>query len=526
MRRSLSFLALSVSLPLALAGCDYGDLYLTIQTQGSGGQAGSGGTDTGGTATGGTGGGDTGGTAGSGGQGGEEPFLEGAPESNTAIKDLDIDLFGKTGNRYWFAVDPEQVKKMNAPAQGGFGDIYTPGQGANSNATYVNHLFASNTADLPGTADFGKVEVRVIGQSTFRPWQPDTIPNLRVDMDEFQVGQRLDGMEHFRFNNGLVGSIFREELALEMYAAMGYPAPRATFAWVGSNVWGPDVQVPYTLVEVYKKAFCTDHKNAIGGDCANMWEVAGDIPDVGFYPGACQLSQCTTTRLDELASLMAATPKGPGWKAATADYLAWDKIHESQCLSWMLLTGDDTFHNNNNLVLVERDDGKFMYLPYSIDISAGQDWYQKTPLSGINAVANGCQSDAACWADLIATCDTLIGKFAAIDPPAMVDAAYTRLKDNGMLRSGDEERYHQIHDWYQARVTDLPAELLEWQEPPCQSPNVDCEGQCIPYDQCVPTCAPDELQCGPKCAPAGQCFDCQWPYFYCGDGSCQAVCPF
>ncbi|MFO0548629.1 MAG: CotH kinase family protein [Polyangiaceae bacterium] len=471
-----------------------------------------------------------GGSGGSGsGSGGEDPTLDGAPKPNMQPSEQTVDLFGVDGNRFWFATDPDEVAKMNEQQGGGpfpNGDIYQPGGSGESNATYANHLFVTTSGNEPSTADYGQVEVRVIGQSTWRPWTADSIPNLRVDANEFDGGL-VGGYEHFRFNNGLVGSIFRELIALEVYRGLGYPAPLASYAWVGSNVWGEDVQIPYTVTEVYKKDFCDARLDQLGGSCPNLFEFVGDIPFTDFNSQEnCRLAACDGTRASELAQILQNTPAGPGFEAATADYLDWPSIQKFQCLSWMLWTGDDALHNQNNVVLLEREDGKFMYLPYSIDISAGQEWYQYTPLYGSNSVSNGCQSDPDCWAETIATCEATIADFNALDPVALVDSVYDRLTQAGMLRNGDEDRYQQIRDWYEKRTNDLLPELDQYRGVPCIDPNVKCgpEGTCTPAWDCHPACDVNEYQCGPLCAPLGQCFECFYPFNWCNDGSCRYDC--
>jgi len=447
----------------------------------------------------------------------DEPFLEGAPEPNTAPGDQDVDVFGQIGLRYWFAVDPAQVDKMNEQNNGGGEDIYTPG----SAATYANHLFVSSHDDPPTIADYGKVEVRVVGQSTFRPWTPTTLPSLKVDTDEFTDGLEVAGVEHLRFNNSLVGSIFREKIALEVYARLDYPAPRANFAWVGSNVWGPDVHIPYALVEVYKRDFCDRFADAWGGGCRNIWEFVGDFGQGSLLAEqSCQLSSCDSGRAAELEQLVVATPQGPGFKAALADWLDWESFHKFQCLSWVLWTGDDALHNMNNVVLVEREDGKFQYLPYSVDISGGQDWYIDTPLYASNTIATGCQSDADCWADTIAVCEDVIAGFVALDPPGLVDEVHDQLAAEGMLRNGDEGRYKQIRQWYADRAEALLPELDAFRDPPCQAPNVECGDVCVDVQECLLECEEPQMQCQTTCVAPGECFDCQYPFEPCADGAC------
>ncbi|WP_433935028.1 CotH kinase family protein [Sorangium cellulosum] len=481
-----------------LAGCadapdNYYNYYYTIGDGGAGG----GGAGTGGEAAG-TGG--AGGDGGAGGAPGEE--YPGAPVADTEVAELALDVFGTVGNRYWFAVSEEQLEIMNEGSGGvgipirEFGDIYSP---TGEDATYVDHLWVTTAGAEGKTADYGKVQVGVVGQSTHRPWTKRTIPNLNIDADEFVEKQRLGGFEHVRFNNGQVGSIFRERLTLELYARLDYPAPLASYAWVSSNVWGADVSIPYIVVERYKKAFCQRSESKLGGGCANMWEFvgdfAGDMPGGGIPrpidvipmgasvfddPGSCQLKECDNTRAKELEEAVVETPHGEGFKAALADWIDWPAFHRFQCLSWVLGTGDDALHNSNNVVLVERADGLFQYLPYSVDISLGQSWYPQVPLPGSNSLARGCQSDPACWADTIAACEDVIEEFAAVDPNTVLKELYEQLSDEGMLRPGDEERYKQLDAWITEHLEVLPVELEMNREQPqlCMPPTVDCGGWC------------------------------------------------
>ncbi|WP_437573262.1 hypothetical protein [Sorangium sp. So ce887] len=485
--RAVSLLALC-AIPSAgfLAGCadepdNYYNYYYTTGEGGAGG---------------------AGGTGGAGGAPAEE--YPGAPTADTEVAELALDVFGTIGNRYWFAVSEEQLEIMNEGFAGGgipikrseFGDIYSP---TGEDATFVDHLWVTTAGTEGKTADYGKVQVGIAGQSTMRPWTKRSIPNLNIDADEFVEQQRLGGVEHLRLNNGQVGTIFRERLTLELYARLDYPAPLTSYAWVSSNVWGAEVSIPYVVVERYKKAFCSRLEDKLGGGCANMWEFAGDfagndpwggggipidvVPPGGSVfddPGSCQLKTCDNTRVKELEEAIAETPQGEGFKAALAGWIDWPAFHRFQCLSWVLATGDDTLHNGNNVVLVERNDGLFQYLPYSVDISLGQSWYPQVPLPGTSALARGCQNEPACWADTIAACEDVIEDFAALDPNAVLKGIYEQLSDEGMLRSGDEERYELLDAWITAQLQFLPVELERNRDEPqlCVPPQVDCGGFC------------------------------------------------
>jgi hypothetical protein len=233
------------------------------------------------------------------------------------------------------------------------------------------------------------------------------------------------------------------------------------------------------------------------------------------------LKDCDNTRALAFEDAVIATPQGPGYKAALTDWVDWDAFHRFQCISWLLWTGDDALHNSNNVVLLERMDGRFQYLPYSVDISAGQEWYKDTPLYGQNMLALGCQADPSCWTDTIATCQDVVAEFVALDPPGLVDTLHAELDAEGMLRPGDEARYAEIRAWYKQRAETALTDLENYQDPPCAPDSVKCNGVCVEVQQCVLACEPGFVQCGPECAPEGQCFTCEWPFEPCADNSCK-----
>lgn len=453
----------------------------------------------------------------------------GGLEPNITAEQHDIDLFGAAGHRIWLEVTDEQQELMNAGTDNYTEDPYSPGD----SATFADHMVveAANTGSV---ADYGKTDLHLVGESTARAFDRAHIPNFRIDTNHFQPGLRIDGFEHVRLNNGQVGSIFREHITHRIFHALDYPALRSSFAFVGTNVWGPDVWVPMTLIEVYKQKFCEDNAEALGGTCINMWEFAGDlgqggggfpggpgfpidiqaaddmqagnagdiIIDPGPIPGpgaqlpfnACQIEECDNQRLDELASVLSYTYQGAGFKEALEPFIEWDRFHQFQCLNWMLWVGDDPIHNSNNNLIMEREDGKLIWAPYSVDISMGQDWYTNVPLTGTSTIASGCQLDPECWADTIATCEDLIQRFDDLNPEEMLDETVQELTDRGMMREGDEDRGEEIRAWLINRQEVLSSELESYRYLP------DADGNC-PNDLmlCLDhTCGTPE-QCAQRC---------------------------
>lgn len=441
-----------------------------------------------------------------------DPRYPDAPLADTKVADLSFNPFRDVGNRYYFGVTDAEREAMNNDQGGnpGGGDPYHPGDGGFGH--FVDHLWVTTARDPSQTADFGKVQVKVVGQSSRRSWDAANIPNLNLDADQFVKDQRIGGFEHLRFDNAQVGSIFRERLTLELYKKLKYPAPLTTYAWVESNAWGPGVSIPYILVERYKRAFCERYKEEFGGGCLNMWEFYGDFNN--YYGGwgggggsvfddanSCQIDECENTRVKQLEAKLQQVPAADGFKAALAEYIDWPAFHRFQCLSYVLGTGDDTLHNNNNVVIVERADGLFQYLPYSVDISLGQDWYQYTPLPGGNMIATGCQHDKTCWDDTMTECAAVIEEFTNLKPRDVLKAVYDELDEQGMLRSGDKGRYQALDAWFSDRLAKLPTELETFRDPysgggGCKPPLVDCGGYCGYPGECQ-VCIPPGKDPGP-----------------------------
>jgi hypothetical protein len=439
---------------------------------------------------------------------GVSPASPGAPIADVRPEDLQLDIFGVVGNRYWLDATQQQVALMNARFQpsvaGPFeGDLYNPYSPAP--VTFVDHLLVTAATDPPHTADFGKVQVKLIGQSTGRPWTVHSLPNFKIDADEFVAKNRIGGVEHLRLNNAISGNIFREKLALDLYRALGYPAPRAGHAWVSGSVWGPEVRVPYVAVEAYERQFCKLRESELGGGCVNMWELSGDLGGGALgVADNCQLAECEPTRGLAFEAAVASTPHGDGYQEALASWLDWGAFHRFQCLSWILQTGDDALHNLNNLVLVERVDGKFQLLPYSVDLSFGQSWPREVRLGGHSALAAGCQSDSGCWAETIAACEVLVDAFTAADPIGKLDAMHAGLVAAGMLRAGDDELYAGLRARIEQRFGELPAELEANRDGPvggsCPYPLVQCGEACVDPSSCPP-CEADAGGGGQACLP-------------------------
>lgn len=446
---------------------------------------------------------DAGGDTPNSGDAGERPLAEGVPVVNAALEAQTVDVFGTFNNHYWFVATPGQVDAINTEYQnggggwwggfnGGNGDIYAPNSGQDA-LNAVEHLVV--TTPDGKTADYGVMKVKLVGQSTGRPWTDSTLPNFKLDTDDVTAGMRIGGYEHFRLNNAVIGTIFREKFVYDLYNALGYPAPRSSYAWVSTTMWEPDAKVPYIVTESYKRGFCRNREDQFGGECPNMWEFASDL-GYGMFEAEenCQFDRCDASRATLFESAVTDAYNGGATTVADlGEYVDWNKFHQFQCLSWIFGTTDAPPLTTNNTVWAERADGKFQMLPYSIDISlslgSGGQWYDPG-LYGSTQVAQLCQSDEQCWADTIAVCEGMITSFVALDPVGRMDQLYTDLQTAGMLRSGDDARYRELRSVLGNIVTQLPTALDAYRavrhyDDQCQYDGmVNCGGYCEYVEDC------------------------------------------
>lgn len=450
-----------------------------------------------------------------GGTSSEEGYTSHLPDcpQKVDLSGLDLDPFEQDGHRFYFEITPEA--RANGDAQicsygtDFFGSVYRlDDQGG------ACPIPAINVRVLPaGTslcADTGKVEVDLPGQSSFRPWLE--IPNIKLDLGEFEVLKFKSGDRILRFNNGQADStIVREAVALGIWRAMGYPAPKTRFAQTQSNVWDteirPGVKASHVMVQTYKEAFFSQSLPEVRhvwegyGDpfiqwgnecdlwgCCDEWgcEGEGELADAvdaqpapgmdvpapggpdepvgrGSFSGECQWSvdeDCSEEAFDRIIAGVTAAPQGPGFMAATAEYIDWPRLHQNQCLSALTGTGDDWIHNTNNVVLAILESGKAIFLPYSTDISGDHPWYQSTPYTGIATLTQSCQGDPDCWEMALSTCEAMIDEFEDLDvSERIVDERCEALVNAGLDRKPDAAVCESLVDFYDRRPASLREEL-------------------------------------------------------------------
>ena len=400
-----------------------------------------------------------------------DPYADLPVAPTMSADQLPADVLGRDDNTWWLKVSESTLNSINAPWLGGtYYDYVEYDVGGGDDGTQ-NLLIITPEGEV---ADYGQVGLRLIGQSTGAPWTATTIPNFRLDADDYVEGQRFGEVEHIRLNNAGVGTMFGEASSLAVFRAMGVPAARTAFAWVGGSGWENDeLLVPMLAREVYKRDFCEENAELLGGGCKTIRESTGDVVQLsGWETADCDLGDCSDlSGLAKLATSIIENFNDQTFDEGTEPYFDWPQFHRSACVHWLLWVGDDYIHNSNNVVLAEGEDGRFRLLPYSTDVTAGYAFggtYANIPLFGNGILSKGCELDEGCREIQLDTCEQVINEFEAMDPVSIIDDLADRLRaaqapwgdyPDGMWRAPDDAAYAYYRSFYETRVESARAEL-------------------------------------------------------------------
>ncbi|MBK9645057.1 MAG: CotH kinase family protein [Deltaproteobacteria bacterium] len=400
-----------------------------------------------------------------------DPYADLPATPTMSANQLPADVLGQDDNTWWLNVSESVVSTLNEPWTGGGGYGYGQYEVGGSGSGTENLLIITPAGQV---ADYGAVGINLIGQTSGAPWTTSTIPNFRLDADEYVDGQRFGEVEHIRLNNAGVGTMFGEASSLAVFRAMGVPAARTAYAWVGGSAWEDDeLLVPMLAREVYKREFCEDNADLLGGGCKNIRESTGEFTNVASWAVAeCDYGDCEDlSGLTLLSNAVKENMRTQTFDEGTEPFFDWPLFHRSACVHWLLWVGDDYIHNLNNVVLAEGEDGRFRVLPYSTDVTAGYAFsgtYINTPLFGGAMMSKGCQLDEGCRETQLDTCEQVLDEFEAMDPASIIDDLAARMlaaqapwgeHPDGMWREPDDEAYEHFRAFYEGRVETARAEL-------------------------------------------------------------------
>lgn len=372
-----------------------------------------------------------------------------------ALEDLPIRLFADDGHLFHFEVTPRAASAGNSRAC----DDDSPPAGVEC------PNYATNVRVVPWgatyCADTGKVELDLRGGKNFRSWLE--IPTLRFDSAEFRDQSFSEGDSKLRFHNGQSGAtVLREAIALRIWRALGYPAPRSAFVKTQSNVWdtafGPGTWATHLMLQSYKKQFFkTDLP-----DADSVWEGKGDPLDEGWKEVECEWSaedDCNDSALRMVIAQIRAEQQGPGFRERTSSFVDWPSIDAFRCLSALTDTGNDWLHTADNVVLVLTELGMLRYLPHRLDRSAGMS-DEPSSFEGHAYLTRMCATDPDCESAAASTCETLLDEFDRLDLiTTVVRERCDTLTTLGLDRDGDDQACEELRDYYESAADRVRGEL-------------------------------------------------------------------
>ncbi|MEC7241508.1 MAG: CotH kinase family protein [Myxococcota bacterium] len=190
-------------------------------------------------------------------------------------------------------------------------------------------------------------------------------PGLKINVDEWEEGQELFGVDNITLNNAVQDpSLIKQCLGYQLFAEAGLPASQCNFAQVSVN--GEDLGI-YVHVEPVKPAFLRTH---FGNDHGDLYE--GTLSD--FHPLKTQTFQSKTDATD--ASLAPILALSEALEARDEPLLEILEAHIDldQYLSfWAMETlighwdGYNGANTNNFFVYRNPDIERFQFIPWGID---------------------------------------------------------------------------------------------------------------------------------------------------------------
>lgn len=406
-------------------------------------------------------------TGDSGDTGAADPY-EGTPEPTVEASDLDIALFDD-GNTIDLVVTDEQVTAMNDEFIAGSESWYVYDTEEEATTLTIEDMFV--TSALTGqVAQYGATGMKILGESSgmiIDPSSSTSIPCFRVNVDAVTEDASIDGYDNFILRSGMIGGLLREDFESTLLNTMGQAIPQTSFVNVRNNQLASGASVPYVMKQDYDGDYSRDFGSYYGGSIQGIWEMVGDFNGWWQEP-ECELSTCNEEAFVELEDRIGNfDPSTGSIIAATEDIVDWYSdvgILNDMCTSYLTGTGDDYYHNTNNVRWVLGSDSKFRLVKSSWDISFGQEWYPETELVGWSSLATYCQDDSVCWEELLNTCDATYVNYVNADPIALLEDRYATLQELGMERGPDAELLVEMEDWILERIENVPEELANYRE--------------------------------------------------------------
>ena len=225
------------------------------------------------------------------------------------------------------------------------------------------------------------VGVRYKGNASYMASARGLKRNLKVEIDHYDDALRFRGLKTISLNAGGMDPLrLREALGYAVFRAAGVPAPRTAFAEVTLTVPGKydkELLGLYTFVEHVDKTFLKDRLGSSKGLLMKPERVRG-IEYLGedwaaykqrFQPKR-EPSKREARRVIDFAKLVNSGDQAQFDKQIDA-YLDVDEFLRFLAVNAFIVNMDSFLTMGHNYYLYLRPDGKFIFIPWDLDLSFG-----------------------------------------------------------------------------------------------------------------------------------------------------------
>ena len=232
---------------------------------------------------------------------------------------------------------------------------------------------------------FDNVAVRPKGNGTYVPVMNGKVqkPSLKIDLNKFVKGQKIDGISTINLHNSLFDPTWMNEaLALRLYRDAGVPAPRTAYAKVYVTAKGGEPRKYiglYTLVENIDTNFTESRLKVAGGA---LFKPVTTVPFkfIGrdwaeynqMYDPKTDLADADKQRVIDFCDLLSNATDAV-FQARIGDFLDLDAFAKYMAVvAWMANPDSVLEQGQNYYVYLHPTTRKFVFLPWDQDHSFGQ----------------------------------------------------------------------------------------------------------------------------------------------------------
>jgi spore coat protein H len=303
------------------------------------------------------------------------------------------DIFGATNvwtvhlrftREQWEAMTPKEGAQPGR-SNGRVSMLQGPEGGRNgAAASFFGISYNYVHADLEfGTNRFQDVGVRYKGNGTFLSSRENLKRSFKIDLNEFEKGQKLAGMSQFNLHNSVRDpSGMNETIAYGLFRDGKVPAPRTAYAKVFVTVPGQHDRRYfglYTLVEDVGTAFAKEQLGGSGGallkpvtpnlfaDLGDDWKQYNQT-----YDPKGTVSEAQKQRVIEFCKFSSKASDGE-FATKLGDYVDIDNLARYMAITTWLSDRDGILGPGQNFyVYLHPKTQKFMFIPWDQDQTFGQ----------------------------------------------------------------------------------------------------------------------------------------------------------